>query len=219
MNYVSLPRRVPHPPMVIKMSETQTTSATYDVIAADYAARWLGAEVLEPARQRFAARLAPGARVLDIGCGPGRDAVRLRAMGLRVCGFDRSRGMLAQAREGGELPLALSDMRRLPVRDGSCDGLWVCASFLHIPKRDALEVLGAFHRALRPGGIFYLSVKQGDGERWVGKDSQAQRFFAFYQADELDALLAAAGFSVQEAWTDADSLGREPWLNRLASRE
>ena len=200
------------------MTETQTTSATYDVIAADYATRCLGAEVLESARRRFMARLAPGARVLDIGCGPGRDALRLQAMGLRVCGFDRSRGMLAQVREHGVIPLTLSDMRQLPVRDGACDGLWVCASFLHIPKRDALEVLRAFHQALRPDGMLYISVKKGDGERWVGKEPQVQRFFAFYQADELDDLLAAACFTVQEAWLNPDSLGRESWLNRLASR-
>src|SRR5262245_55651105 len=94
------------------MTETQITSATYDQIAADYAARSPGADpaTLAEIRTRFAALLAPGARVLDIGCGPGWEAARLHALGLRTFGLDRSRGMLAQARVWGA-PLLLGDMR------------------------------------------------------------------------------------------------------------
>ena len=203
------------------MTETSTTSATYDQIAADYAACWAGkADALVTARQRFAARLAPGARVLDVGCGPGRDTAELRMLGLNAVGFDRSRGMVVQARQRGELPLLLGDMRCLPVPDGALDGLWCCAAFLHIPKRDGLAVLHEFRRALRRGGILYLSVKQGDGERWHAGEYGLQRFFAYYQPGELDALLGEAGFAIAESWTDADSLGRpEAWLNRIAARE
>src|SRR5689334_20509677 len=111
------------------MTETHTTSATYDRIAADYAAQAGRNDALADSRRRFAARLAVGARVLDIGCGPAHDTVGLRDLGLRAAGIDRSRGMLAQAPVA--VPLLLGDMRRLPVRDGALDGLWVCASFLH----------------------------------------------------------------------------------------
>jgi ubiquinone/menaquinone biosynthesis C-methylase UbiE len=199
------------------VTETQTTSVTYDQIAAEYAARWARSEVLEETRQRFNARLAPGARVLDVGCGPAHDAARLRKLGLRVAGFDRSRGMLAQARRYTDVPLLLGDMRSLPVRDGALDGLWVCASFLHIPKRDAPAVLREFYRALRPGGTLYIGVKRGGGERWIEHSAGRQRFFVFYQEDELDALLAGEGFVLRESWLSADSLGRpEPWIGRLA---
>src|SRR4051812_37555065 len=107
------------------MTEIKMTSATYDQIATGYAARWAGAEPLAEARARFAARLGPGAWVLDVGCGPGWDTLRLRELGLRVCGLDRSRGMLAEARRRG-VPLMRGDMRDLPVRHGALDGLWVC---------------------------------------------------------------------------------------------
>src|SRR5262245_715403 len=128
------------------MTETRTTSATYDQIAADYASQAWRADALAEARRRFVAPLAQGARVLDVGCGPAHDTARLRELGLRAVGFDRSRGMLAQARnphpparspaaagegESGVLPLLLGDMRQMPVRSGALDGLWVCASFLH----------------------------------------------------------------------------------------
>jgi hypothetical protein len=108
-------------------------------------------------------------------------------------------------------------MRRLPVRNGALDGLWVCASFLHIPMRDAPGVLRELHRALRPGGVLYIGVKQGDGERWVEHESGRRRFFMFYQEDQLDAQLRSAGFAIRESWASADSRGRpEAWIARLA---
>ena len=197
------------------MTETATTSATYDQIAADYAGQAGRNDSLAESRRRFAARLTAGACVLDVGCGPAHDTAGLRELGLRAIGFDRSRGMLAQAR--GDLPLLLGDMRCLPVRDGALDGLWVCASFLHIPRRDAPAVLRELRRALRPGGVLFISIKRGLGQRWIAHGAGGQRFFVFYQEDELDALLAAAGFAVREGWLDADHLGRpEPWIARLA---
>jgi SAM-dependent methyltransferase len=199
------------------MIETEITSATYDQIAADYAARWVSGEPLALARSRFAALLGPGAQVLDAGCGPGWDTARLRDLGLRACGLDRSRGMLEQAR-GRDVPLALGDMRALPVRAGALDGLWACASFLHIPKSDGPAVLREFHHVLRPGGILYIAVKQGVGERWVEHSPGRQRFFVFYSADELDQLLAESGFAVLEGWIGKDSRDRpEGWINRLAT--
>ena len=59
-----------------------------------------------------------------------------------------------------------------------------------------------------------LSVR---AQRWIAHGSGGQRFFVFYREDQLDALLAAAGFSMREGWLDADHLGRpEPWIVRLA---
>jgi len=198
------------------MTETTTTSATYDQIAADYAAHAWRADALAESRRRFAARLAADACVLDVGCGPAHDTARLRELGLRAIGFDRSHGMLAQARPH-QLPLLLGDMRQMPIRAGALDGLWVCASFLHIPKHAAPAVLNELRRVLRPGGVLFISIKRGQGQRWIAHGSGHQRFFVFYQEDELDALLAAAGFIVREAWLDADHLGRpEPWIARLA---
>jgi ubiquinone/menaquinone biosynthesis C-methylase UbiE len=198
------------------MNETYTTNATYDQIAADYAAQAGRNDALAESRRRFAARLAVGARVLDVGCGPAHDTAGLRDLGLRAIGFDRSRGMLAQARPH-QLPLLLGDMRQLPVRAGALDGLWVCASFLHIPKPDAPVVLRELRRVLRPSGVLFISIKRGQGQRWIVHGSGGQRFFVFYQEDELDALLTAAGFTVRESWLDADHLGRpEPWIARLA---
>jgi SAM-dependent methyltransferase len=124
--------------------------------------------------------------------------------------------MLAVAR-GLRVPLLLGDMRALPLPDAALDGLWVCASFLHIPKHDGPAVLREFSRALRNGGALYIGVKEGDGERWVEQYDGRRRFFAFYQPDELGALLTAHGFEVAQSWLNADSQGRpERWINCIA---
>ncbi|MDQ2998361.1 MAG: class I SAM-dependent methyltransferase [Chloroflexota bacterium] len=198
------------------MTETRTTSTTYDQIAADYAAQAGRNDALVESRRRFAGRLAVGARVLDVGCGPAHDTAELRELGLRAAGIDRSRGMLAQAQRH-QLPLLLGDMRHLPVRAGALDGLWVCASFLHIPKHDAPAVLGELRRVLRLGGVLFISIKRGQGQRWIARGTGGQRFFVFYHEDELDTLLTTSGFVVRESWLDTDHLGRpEPWIARLA---
>lgn len=171
---------------------------------------------LWPRSAQFVALLPSRARVLDVGCGPAHDAVQLQARGLRVCGLDRSRGMLAQAQRRTAVPLLLGDMRRRPCPDESLDGVWASASFLHIPRRDSGAVLAEFRRVLRPSGALYLGVKQGDGERYVADESGQRRFFAFYQEHELDTLLEHAGFAMHTRMLVADMSGREPWLNRLA---
>src|SRR5690349_10329726 len=108
------------------MTETNTTSATYDRIAPNYAAQWSDkAEVLARQRAQFTAMLPPHARVLDVGCGPGHDAAQFQQAGLHAFGLDRSRGMLREAQTRTQVPLLLGDMRRLPFADGAFDGLWM----------------------------------------------------------------------------------------------
>jgi SAM-dependent methyltransferase len=198
-----------------ELAEISATTAAYDRVAESYAADWAGLEtVLAPQLERFAAALAPGALVVDVGCGPGRDLRALAGRGLRVVGLDRSAGMLRQARLRCSLPLIRADMVRMPLRPHAVDGLWLCASFLHVPKRAATGVLAELARVLRPGGVMALGVKQGDGEGWT--ETRGRRFFAYWQPGELDVALVGAGLTVLEAETVA--LDNGSWLWRLSAR-
>lgn len=137
------------------------------------------------------AALPPGARVLDLGCGPGQDARSLARAGFAVVAMDASPEMLRQAAmsEGVETRLGtfadLSDI-------ATFDAVWASFSLLHAPKAEFPGHLAAIRRALKPGGVLALSLKTGEGER----RDHLGRFYAYYTEPELTALLTAAGFRV-----------------------
>jgi SAM-dependent methyltransferase len=105
--------------------------------------------------------LAPGARLLDLCCGPGRHAVPLAQLGYRVSGLDRSRRLLGRAAaraagQGQRLDLVAADMRRLPFADASFDAvlnLFNAFGYLEDEAQDEL-VLAEVARVLAPGGRF-----------------------------------------------------------------
>ena len=193
------------------MKETTRTVASYDTHADDFAERWFHFR-LEDQVHRFVAHLRRGAHVLDVGCGVGRDVGHFQELGFEVTGTDRSSGMLAEARRRVAAPFVQADMRHLPFANASFDGLWVCASLLHLPKADALAVLQECRRVAGHGHIF-LAVKEGQGERWVTSHEGQSVFFAYYHPAEIELLVERAGFRVLEAWEDPPGPGQtENWL-------
>jgi SAM-dependent methyltransferase len=198
--------------------EVEETRAVYDRIAGEYFQHRYRREGLEPLYDRFARRLPAGSLVLDVGCGPGFDAAALRDRGLRAFGLDYSWGMLATGRVQVGGPTGQADMRRLPLARRSCDGLWVMASLLHLPRAQVPATLREFHRVLRPGGVLLLSVKGGAGEGWRQTLDRPgiDRFYTFWPADELNQVLETAGFQLVEQWENRVNDVR--WLGRLAQR-
>lgn len=192
-------------------------AAAYDRYAPEYAA--INAAMppqLAALAERFLNRLGPGARVLDLGCGAGRDMAWMEARGARVIGADLSAGMLMEAHSVAHGPLAQMDMCRLALAAGSFDGVWCSASLLHVPKAQAPAALAETRRVLVPGGTLYLGVQEGEGEMWERMpDGTVERFFARYGMDEAAELLSRAGFSVIDRGR-ADS-GSRRWLNYLAT--
>ncbi len=171
----------------------------------------------------------PSLPVLDVGCGPGRDSLLLAQMGFNVIATDLSEAMLDEAHKRCQdqpfaecITFRRMDMRILDLPDASCAGLWVSASFLHIPKRENLAVLKELVRVLAPGGPLMLLVKEsdsGDDERYEAhSESGNLRFFARYRGGELWTLLEQAGLKVLEITTTVDTRftdGRR-WLCALS---
>ena len=217
------------------------THHTYERIAASYAAQHAtavgGPTLWQACMQRFADivrgnaayQAQPELPVVDAGCGPGRDALQLAQMGFHVVATDLADAMLDEARQrcegqlGAELiTFRRMDMRALDFADASCAGLWVSASFLHIPKRENQQVLREFRRVLVPGGALTLLVKErddGPAERFeVHQPSGEQRFFARYRGSELWDLLEQAGFQMLELRTARDErfTNLQRWLGAIA---
>jgi SAM-dependent methyltransferase len=184
-------------------------------MAASYAAR--EHFPLERELNRFAELVGAGGLVLDVGCGPAQYTRELDARGLQPIGLDLSPEMLAQAQMAGFRALLLADMVHIPLQAGSLDGLFVCASMLHVPHHVAPIALQGFRRVLRQNGILYLALKEGEGEGWLDNEEFGARWFAFYDADGVDSMLEAGGFALMDGWINPPQPNqRHNWINRFA---
>ncbi|WP_322866761.1 class I SAM-dependent methyltransferase [Aquicoccus sp. G2-2] len=136
--------------------------------------------------------------MLDLGCGPGYYARALAEMGFAVEAWDASREMVALAAEQGavEVRQAVFDDLNAEAR---YDGIWANFSLLHARRADLPGLLARIRRAGKPGMVFHIGMKLGTGE---GPDALG-RFYAYYQEDELVALLNAAGLDVKRRWHGA----------------
>ncbi|MEC5163138.1 MULTISPECIES: DUF3427 domain-containing protein [unclassified Janthinobacterium] len=164
---------------------------------------------------RFLSTVNPGGLILDAGCGSGRDTQAFLGRGFRVRAFDASPELARMASEHTGINV---EVRRFSdVREQSCyDGIWACASLLHLPPLDIPAILAQLWTALKPGGTLYLSFKRGDGER-----VQNGRHFTDASEIRLRSWLAALPDLLGvECWLSTDQRpGRvEPWLNAILLR-
>lgn len=112
----------------------------------------------------FLGCLPPGARILDAGCGSGRDVKAFTDIGFAVDAFDASAELVALARQWSGKPVAQMRFQDVDVLE-KYDGIWCCASLLHVCEAELPDVMTKLAIALKPGGVWYLSFKHGRGER------------------------------------------------------
>jgi ubiquinone/menaquinone biosynthesis C-methylase UbiE len=193
------------------------TIAAYDAVAAEYA-RINECNFVQKDLDFFVENLA-GKSVLDAGCGHGRDARFFSDAGLEVTGIDLSERLLKIAvAKAPKAKFLIMDMRQLTFPDRNFDGIWSCASFLHIPKKSAGQALEEFRRVLKPAGLLYVSVKEGDGERFVKAPEygQEERFYTFYSREDIVRLVESAGFELFAESGDSNPGKKVSWINVFA---
>ncbi len=165
----------------------------------------------------FLARLAEGAAILDLGCGVGDSAVRMRDAGFAVSCTDASPDMVATANDLHGLGAVQASFDELQD-DAAYDAVWASFSLLHAPRAEMPANLARIHRAIRPGGLFYMGLTLGAGE---ARDA-AGRFYAYFTKEELRRMLAEARFSVLAAEPDSmvGLLGSpEPCIHITSARD
>jgi SAM-dependent methyltransferase len=194
--------------------ETTPMSDYYQRFADDYNRRTFEvdpAAFLQPLRELLPA----GSRILDVGCGSGRDLTWLARRGFTMTGFERSEALAALAEAQSGCPVIRGDFRAFDFSKLSFDGLLLVAALVHVPHGELPGVLAGILKALRPGGILMLSLKKGRGTE---ADATGRRFYR-WQPVRLDPILAQLGL-VECRRTELPSvLGTaDTWLTRYLYR-
>ncbi|MFO7792699.1 MAG: class I SAM-dependent methyltransferase [Candidatus Saliniplasma sp.] len=132
--------------------------------------------------------LPKDARILDIGCGDGRDSYYLSRKDIDVVGIDLSKSMVELARKKyPDLAFFKEDMRDTVFPDDTFHGVWASLSIINMPKSELSTIESEIFRILGSDGIFAFSVKKGEGEGFEDNNivSDHPRYFSYYTLDEL----------------------------------
>ena len=159
--------------------------------------------------QPLTARLEPGATILDIGCGSGRDLRWLSDRGFRPAGFEKSPGLAGLARRHSGCPVIEGDFDGFDFSGLCFDALVLVGSLVHVARKRLPAALGSVCRALVPGGVVLVTFKEGNGT----SRSADGRVFTLWCKEELEDLFTAQQFRVLEFFRSASRLhSGDVWL-------
>jgi len=203
---------------MLNVFRNQRTLAAYEDIALEYAESTRANPTgVDEAMLRDLAGSPPGVgTVLELGSGPGWDADFVESLGTRVrrtdataafCNFQRARGKQID--------------RLNAITDGYTDPAWpnytgVMALYVlqHIERHATDTVLHKVAAALRPGGKFLVSVREGSGDHWETGESGLQYHLTLWQAPAFEDRLRDAG--LEPYWSARSTDAEGPWLTIVA---
>lgn len=152
----------------------------------------------------------PPLRILDLGCGPGRDLAAFAALGHAPVGLDGSARFCEMARAHAGQEVLHQDMLALELPASSFHGVFANASLFHVPTQELPRVLRQLWHALRPRGVLLASNPRGDDrEGWNGA-----RYGAYHDLPRWRALVTGCGFEELEHYYRPPGKPRaeQPWL-------
>jgi len=213
--------------MAVRSTPHHTTSRVvaqtleiYDRDARLFLTRWGTPRYKRPVLlDEWLTRVPTSGVLLDLGCGGGQDTRYLSAAGYRIIGLDRTRSLLQFGKAcAPSVPFILADMRSLPVRTGSLDGIWAAASLVHLPKAVATEVLVKLRHCLRPGGVLAATVTYGTRSRILERGWIPGRYFARWSKAELARAVRRAGWDIVALRVVSNRERKGRWINLIARR-
>ena len=170
----------------------------YNTNADQFFASTIGADISE-LRNRFTKYLNQGDYILDLGCGSGRDTKAFLDQEFRVDAIDGSEELCKKASEYTEIQVKNQCFQDLNEED-KYNGVWACASLLHVEYNELPDVFSKVYTALKTNGVFYMSFKLGDSDV-IRED----RHFTDMNDERFDALnVQAIGFEVIDRWQTLD---------------
>ena len=158
----------------------------------------------------------PPLKILDFGCGPGRDLQAFRRLGHRPVGLDGAEQFVAMARAETDCEVWHQDFLQLSLPSKYFDGVFANATLFHVPGRELPRVLRDLHATLKPGGALFSSNPRGDNQEGWNQD----RYGAYHDLESWRRHLTGAGFTEIEHYYRPAGLPREqqPWLAVVARR-
>ena len=161
-------------------------------------------------RNRFLKYIPDGGRILDAGCGSGRDSKAFIGQGYSVVAIDASKEMCKRAADllGQEVWQMRFD--EMSFKD-EFDGVWACASLLHVSENEIDDAIKRIKTSLSDNGIFYASFKYGDG-----MTEKHDRSFLNYTEETIQEIMERAGFEILECEISLDirpDRKNEKWIN------
>lgn len=155
-------------------------------------------------------------KILDFGCGPGRDLIRFKQLGHEAEGLDGSAAFCAMARDVSGCEVFHQSFLALDLPSVAYDGIFANASLFHVPRDALSEVLKACHATLKPSGVLFCSNPRGSGEGING-----MRYGNYMELEQSEIYLNQAGFKIEDHYYRPAGLPREqqPWLAIVARKQ
>lgn len=178
-------------------NEEQTTINTYRRLAKKWASSHDQSDFWKEELEKFYTLLPKGS-VLEIGCGGGRDAEHLIKHGYDYTGTD----IVYEFVDLCNKRFPNSSFHTASIEEVAekfpeyFDGFWASAVLLHIPKSKLPESIRQIANTLKPGGVGFVSVKKGDGEKLEAREEGDERFFSYFQLEEITEFLRAENIEV-----------------------
>ena len=195
---------------------TNTTLDYYNNNAHSFTSDTLDVEFSD-IQDRFLAELQPGTLIFDFGCGSGRDSRYFLQKGYRVEACDGSEEMVKAATQNTGIPVKQMLFSELDEQE-RYDGIFACASILHVPSAELLDIIRKMKKAVKKGGVLYISFKYGTFE-----GVRNGRYFTDLTEESLKQILEqVGGLDVINTGITGDARsGRkdEKWLNVLLRRK
>lgn len=193
------------------------TKAFYEQNASQYAQQTSSID-MSPLYARFERYIPASATILDAGSGSGRDTKYFADQGYHVTAFDYSPKLASISTAFTGIS---TKVRRFEEVDevAMYDGIWACASLLHLPLSSLSDAFRRLSRALKPGGVLYASFRKGDGERC---HSDGRCYTDFSEAGISRLFSGKPEFQLVDLWTshgEGSFEGAGEWLNIIARRD
>lgn len=167
---------------------------------------------MEALYQPFLNLLPQRAKILDLGCGSGRDTLAFKNKGYQVDAIDYSEEMVKMSSVLTGLKVRHQSFYDLSITH-KYHGIWACASLLHCERNKLFDVIHRIHQALYPQGVCYMSFKYGDSDR----QKEGRTFTDLNENQVNDLLNKFEHTQILKIWVTTDRRPErdESWLNIL----